>query len=148
MGGLLFALVPLVSAQGVGVSEEVKAALEDCRLKETKEESKTCMQSLKEENGLPGFRMGMRFKHMPRPEISDEARTALEACKDKEDKTEKMECVKSVSEGFEIKPPMMMGRFMGRMGRGNGVGECMKMEDRGEASTCFLKIYDRHRSGR
>ena len=159
MGGLIFALVPLANAQsGTEVSSsDIRAKVQDCLAKETHDERHDCMVSLKE-NGS-GFGLGNWLRKHGRGRgammglalLPDGAKEELKACKDQNvDMADRKECAKSVMEKYGIDMPPM-GGMMGQMGRmgviKHGIGECMKMGDRGEASACFLEKYDAYRKG-
>ncbi len=64
-------------------------------------------------------------------------RASLEECREMETREERRECAKGIFKENDIKPPMRHGR------RHKGMGKCLRMEDRTQASTCFMNIYDK-----
>ncbi|MAE38027.1 MAG: hypothetical protein CL969_00120 [Euryarchaeota archaeon] len=76
-------------------------------------------------------------------QIPEGAREELRECKEKETREEKRECAKAVFEKYDIDPPVRRIRRHFKHKIGRGVGKCLRLEDRGEASQCFLNIYDK-----
>ena len=78
-----------------------------------------------------------------RNQIPESAREELRECKQIEARAERRNCAKAVFEKYDIDPPARRIRRHIKRRIGRELGKCMMMEDRSEASTCFLNIYDK-----
>ncbi|MDP7247532.1 MAG: hypothetical protein QF741_02820 [Candidatus Peribacteraceae bacterium] len=78
-----------------------------------------------------------------RDQIPESAREELRECKKIETRTERRECAKAVFEKYDIDPPIKRIRRHMKRKIGKRFGHCLRMEDRGEASKCFLNVYDK-----
>lgn len=156
LGGLTLGSIPVAAAEGIVSDEDrqaIRSALLECRQKETREEKRECVRSVRDQYSDIAPNLGRRLRRHrgALKNISEEARDALKECRQNETREDKKECAESVAEkyGFELptKKGLRKHRMHHRIGRLSDeqkeeLRSCREHDTREEKRACMKEIFE------